>query len=101
MNFGMTNTLSTFATLINSVFKEDLGKTVVLYLDDIIVFSKDKSQHLKDIKKVLNILSYNNLYAKPSKCEFFKSSLTFLGHVISNRGVSPDPKKVSAIEGLP
>ena len=72
MNFGMMNTPPTFVSLMNTIFKEAIGKIVVVYLDNIIVYSPNEDQHLLDLKKVLNILRYNNLYAKPSKCEFFK-----------------------------
>ena len=65
------------------------------------MYSKNKDQRLVDLKRILNILQYNNLYAKPSKCEFFKSSLTFLGHTVSNQGILADPEKIKAINKLP
>ena len=67
MNFGLPNTPSTFATLMNLIFTKDLGKYVIFYLDYIIVFIKNEEQHLFDLRKTLNTLRYNNLYAKPSK----------------------------------
>ena len=66
MNFGMTNATSTFVTLINNIFRENLGKNVVIYLYNIIVFSKTKEQHHQDLRKTLEILRQNQLYAKLS-----------------------------------
>ena len=85
MNFGMTNTPSIFVTLMNSILTDKLGNCVIQYLDNIIVFSQSEEQQLVDLRKALNTLSYNSLYTKPSKYEFFKLSLTFLGHIISNK----------------
>ena len=101
MNFGMTNAPSTFVTLMNNIFREYLGKNVVIYLDDIIIFSKTKKQHHQDLRKTLEKLRQNQLYAKLSKCEFYQTSLIFLGHVISSQGISPDPEKVAAVNNLP
>ena len=67
MNFGMTNSPSAFVNIIKNIFREDLGKHVVVYLDDIIVYSKTKDQHIQDLKKTLNKLKTNKLYAKLSK----------------------------------
>ena len=101
MNFGMTNAPSTFVTLMNLVFRSLIGKSVVIYLDNIIVFSKSKAQHKVDLRNVLNILCDNQLYAKPSKCQFYEKSLTFLGHIISASGIKPNPEKIKAIVELP
>ena len=101
MNFGMANAPSSFVTMMNSIFREELGHSIVIYLDNIIVYSKNEDQHLVDLKRILIILRYNNLYAKPSKCEFFKSSLTFLGHTISNQGILADLEKIEVINKLP
>ena len=64
----MTNASSTFVTLMNSIFNKELDKSVISYLDDIILFIRMKEQHLLDLNKTLNTLRYNNLYAKPRKC---------------------------------
>ena len=72
MNFGMANAPSTFVTLMNSIFREESGKIVVVYLNNIIVYSWSEEQHLHNLRKVLNILLYNNIYTKPLKCDFFK-----------------------------
>ena len=97
----MTNAPSTFVTLMNLVFWSLIGKSVVIYLDNIIVFSKSKAQHKVDLRNVLNILRDNQLYAKPSKCQFYEKSLTFLGHIISASGIKPNPEKIKAIVELP
>ena len=100
MNFGMTNTPSTFVTLMNNIFKPLLGKCVIIYLDDIIVFSKTKEDHEKDLIAVFQTLWENQLFAKPTKCQFYQKSLTFLGHVISGEGIKPDPEKINSITNL-
>ena len=101
MNFGMTYAPSTFVTMMNNIFREDLRKHIVIYLDNIIVYSKYEESHIKDLKQTLSKLRENKLFTKPSKCEFFKSSLIFLGHVISVKGIAPDPEKIQVINNLP
>ena len=101
MNFGMTNAPLTFLMLMDSVFWLLVGKSVVIYLDKFIVLSKSKAQHKLNFRSVLNILRDNQLYAKPSKCQFYEKSLTFLGHFLSARGIKPDPEKIKAIVELP
>ena len=97
--FGLTNAPSTFQTLMNSL----LGHLpfVCVYLDDILIFSKDEKQHLEHLRQVLSILRQNTLFAKLGKCKFFQSSVEFLGHVISHDGVRPSPDKVSAVATWP
>ena len=99
MNFGMTNAPSTVVTLMNAIFRPLIGKSVVIYLDNIIIFSKSKAQHELDLRNVIKILQENQLYAKPSKYNHEKS-LTFLGHVISANGIKPDPEKIKSIVEL-
>ena len=99
MNFGMTNIY-----ICNSHKFSILAthkKSVVIYLDNIIVFSKSKAQHKLDLRNVLNILRDNQLYTEPSKCQFYEKSLTFLGHIISASGIKPNPEKIKAIKELP
>src|SRR5215469_12885338 len=87
--------------LMHKVFQELLGSSVIVYLDDILVFSKDKAQHLQDLRKVFQILRDNQLYANPKKCEFFRESLQFLGHVVTNQGIMTDPSKTDTIKSWP
>ena len=70
--FGLTNAPATFMTLMNDIFREYLDQFIVIYLDDILIYSKTKEDHIQHIRKVLDILRQHQLYAKISKCEFFK-----------------------------
>ena len=99
--FGLTNAPATFMGLMNEVFRPLLDKSVVIYLDDILIFSRTWEDHLRDVGAVLQRLRDSKLYAKVSKCEFGKESVEFLGHVVSNEGVSVDAKKVEAIKEWP
>jgi hypothetical protein len=94
MSFGLPNALAYFMYLMNKVFMEYLDKFVVVFIDDILIFSKTGEEHEKHLRLVLEKLRSNQLYAKFSMCEFWLTKVTFLGHVISARGVSVDPSKV-------
>jgi hypothetical protein len=94
MSFGLTNAPAYFMYLMNKVFMEFLDKFVVMFIDDILVFSKDKEEHKEHLRMVLQKLRENQLYAKLSKCEFWLTEVPFLGHIISSGGVSVDPSKV-------
>ena len=97
MSFGLTNAPATFSRLMNSVFMEYLDKFVVVYLDDILVYSKSEKEHEEHLRLILMKLREHRLYAKFSKCEFWISEVTYLGHVISAKGIAIDPEKVKAI----
>jgi hypothetical protein len=97
MSFGLTNAPAYFMHPMNKVFMEYLDKFVVVFIDDILIFSKMEEEHEKDLRLVLEKLRSNQLYAKFSKCEFWITKATFLGHVISAGGVSVDPGKVRDI----
>lgn len=99
--FGLTNAPATFMHLMQSIFNHQLDDFVVVYLDDILIFSKTKEEHEIHVRKVLELLRENKLYGKLSKCEFFKNEMSFLGHVVSSKGISMDPSKVKAIVGWP
>jgi hypothetical protein len=96
MSFGLTNAPTNFMYLMNKVFMEYLDKFVVVFINEILVFSK-MEEHEKHLRLVLEKLRSNKLYAKFSKCEFWITKVTFLGHVISVRGVSVDPGKVKDV----
>ncbi|CAI7787930.1 unnamed protein product [Closterium sp. NIES-54] len=96
--FGLTNALATFQTLKNAVLSEFLGSFVVVYLDDIFIFSKTKEEHVQHLHKVFEVLRKEQLYAKQSKCEFFLPEVNFLGHVVSASGIRTDPKKIAAVQ---
>jgi hypothetical protein len=96
MSFGLTNASAYFMYLMNKVFMEYLDKFVVIFIDDILIFSKTE-EHEKHQRMVLEKLRSNQLYAKFSKCEFWLTEVAFLEHVISARGVSVDPSKVKNV----
>jgi hypothetical protein len=93
MSFGLTNAPAYFMYLMNKVFMEYLDKFVVVFIDDILIFSKMEEEHEKHLRMVLENLRSNQLYAKFSKCEFWLTEVAFLRHVIFARGVSVDPSK--------
>jgi hypothetical protein len=97
MIFGLMNAPVYFMYLMNKVFMEYLDKFVVVFLDDILVYSKTEEEHEEHLRLVLEKLRANRLYAKFSKCEFWLIEVAFLGHVISARGVSVDPGKVKDV----
>jgi hypothetical protein len=102
MSFGLTNAPAVFSHLMNSVFMEYLDKFVVVYLDDILVYSKSKEEHEEHLRLVLTKLREHRLYPKFSKCEFWLPQVTYLGHVISEKGIAVNPEIVKAIvEWLP
>ena len=97
MPFGLTNAPATFQTLMNNLFGPYLEHFVLVYLDDILVFSKNGAEHKKHLRLVLEKLREAQLLASPKKCEFGRQSVEFLGHVITSSGVTMEPSKVNAI----
>ena len=97
MPFGLTNAPAAFMNLMNSTFQPFLDRFVVIFIDDILVYSKSLAEHEEHLKIVLGILREKKLFAKFSKCEFWLDKVAFLGHVITKDGISVDPKKIEAI----
>jgi hypothetical protein len=97
MSFGPTNAPAHFMYLMNSVFMKELNKFVVVFIDDILVFSKSKKEHEEHLRIVLQQLHNHQLYAKFSKCKFWLSEVQFMGHVLSSEGISVDPDKVREV----
>lgn len=97
MPFGLTNARVTFQSLMNDIFRPYLRKFILVFFDDILVYSKSWNNHLSHLQIVLKILSANNLFAKESKCRFGVSQVDYLGHVISEQGVAVDPGKIQAV----
>ena len=83
--------------LMHSIFREQLDDFIVIFPNDILVYSRDLTSHVAHVRKAFEILRQHSLFAKVSKCEFFKSSVHYLGHVVSEQGLSPDPAKVQAV----
>ena len=99
--FGLTNALATFQCLMETCLGEIHLKWCIIYLDDIIVFSKTPEEHIERLRGVFEKLSAAGLRLKLSKCEFFKSRVTNLGHIVSKNGIETDPKKIEAIKKWP
>ncbi|WVZ75622.1 hypothetical protein U9M48_023659 [Paspalum notatum var. saurae] len=97
ISFGLTNAPAYFMQLMNSVFMDYLDKFVVVFIDDILIYSKTKAEHEEHLRLVLQRLREHKLYAKFSKCEFWIDEIRFLGHVVSKRGIAVDPSKVSTV----
>jgi hypothetical protein len=94
MSFGLTNATAHFMYLMNSIFMAKLDKFIVVFIDDILVFSKKKKEHEGHLCNVLQRLRDHQLYAKYSKCEVWLGEVPFLGHMISSKGIPVDPSKV-------
>jgi hypothetical protein len=97
MPFGLSNAPATFQSLMNEIFKDFLWKFILVFFDDILIYSKDMSDHVLHLGTALSILRQHKLAAKMSKCVFGVSHVEYLGHVISAQGVATDPSKITAI----
>jgi len=97
MSFGLTNAPAYFMYLMNSVFVPELDKFVVVFIDDILVYSENEQDHAKHLKIMLTQLQEHQLYAKFSKCELWLKKVPFLGHILSKEGIAVDPSKVQEV----
>ncbi|KAM0059597.1 putative nucleotidyltransferase, Ribonuclease H [Helianthus debilis subsp. tardiflorus] len=97
MPFGLTNAPAAFMDLMNRVCKPNLDEFVIVFIDDILIYSKSQTDHEKHLRCILELLQREKLYAKFSKCEFWLREVQFLGHVVSERGIQVDPAKVEAV----
>jgi hypothetical protein len=97
VSFGLTNALAYFMYLMNKVFMEYLDKFVMVFIDDMLVYSRSEEEHEEHLHLVLQKLRDHRLYAKLSKCEFWLNQVTFLGHIISKGGIFVDPSKIQDV----
>eukprot|EP00253_Pinus_taeda_P012702 PITA_12702 len=95
--FGLTNAPATFMCMMNSVFHQFLDKFVLIFIDDILIYSRSQEEHEKHLRMVLQTLREHQLYATFSKCDFFKEEIQYLGHVITKEGIAVDPKKIKLL----
>ncbi|GKE17922.1 putative reverse transcriptase domain-containing protein [Tanacetum coccineum] len=98
MPLGLTNALAVFMDLMNWVCKPYLDRFVIVFIDDILIYSKSRKEHEGHLKLILRLLKKEELYAKFSKCEFWLSKVQFLGHVIDSEGIHVDPAKIESIK---
>ncbi|GJP48756.1 hypothetical protein CLOM_g8031 [Closterium sp. NIES-68] len=101
LSFGLTNAPASFQRAMNDVFREALGEFVLVYLDDILVYSKTEAEHTQHLKWVLGKLREHKYFARLWKCHFYKRELEYLGHIVGNNGLKVDPKKVTAVQEWP
>jgi len=95
--FGLTNAPNTFMCLMNSVLHPYLDKFVIVFIDDIVVYSKNEEENTEHLAAVLRLLREHQLYAKLNKCSFFQTKVHDLGHVVSKEDIAVDPEKIRAI----
>ena len=101
MSFGLCNAPGTFQRLMNTVYRQEIGDSLLVYLDDIIVFSKNFADHVTRLDVALQRLKEHGLKVEPAKCHLFQQKVNYLGHVISSSGVETDPTKVSCVKDWP
>lgn len=101
MPFGLTNAPASFQHWMNQVFKPLLRKCVLIFFDDILIYSKSLSDHWMHLRQVFEIMSLHQMHAKPSKCIFEIEKIEYLGHFISGQGVETDPRKIESVANWP
>jgi hypothetical protein len=101
MPFGLPNAPATFQSAMNSIFSHLIRKWVLVFMDDILVYSPSLEDHVSHLKQVFILLQHHQLSIKRSKCSFAQQSLEYLGHIISNKGVATDPGKIQAVQAWP
>ncbi|KAJ9519233.1 hypothetical protein QJQ45_017889 [Haematococcus lacustris] len=99
--FGLTNAPATFQRMMNNVFKPLINECVLVYIDDILVMSNTPEEHVQHLRQVLQLMRENKFYAKLAKCEFNKTQLAFLGHIVGSKGIAVDPAKVQVVKEWP
>ena len=99
--FGLTNAPAAFMDMMNRIFRPFLDKFIIVFIDDILVYSRSREEHEEHLRITLQLLRDHQLYAKFSKCEFWLTEVIFLGHVVSGEGIKVDPQKVEAVANWP
>jgi hypothetical protein len=99
--FGLTNAPVVFMFLMNGIFRNYLDNVFIVFLDDILIYSKFEEEHEHHLRIVLQVLREHQLYAKLSKCSFYQKQIHYLGHIISEQGIAVDPEKIESIRGWP
>jgi hypothetical protein len=97
MPFGLTNAPAAFMDMMNRIFRELVDRCVVVFIDDILIYSKSQEEHEEHLRTVLSVLRKHQLFAKFKKCEFWLDNVAFLGHVVTKEGIAVDPGKVEAV----
>ena len=98
MPFGLCNAPATFQNAMNNLFGHRIGKYVLVYMDDILIFSKTKEEHIQHLNEVLTLLEQHKYYVNKKKCHFFQTEIKFLGHTVSAHGLQVDPDKIAVIK---
>jgi hypothetical protein len=97
ISFGLTNAPTHFMYLMNSIFMPELDKFVMIFIDDILIYSKSEEEHTRHLRVILQRLRDHQLYAKVSKCAFWMKEVPFLEHIISTEGIAVDPSKIQEV----
>lgn len=101
MPFGLCNAPSTFQRAVNCIFQSQLRKYVLVFFNDILIYSKTWEDHLRHLREIMSILSQHHFHIKPSKCAFGEMEVEYLGHIISAQGMRVDQTKIEAMKALP
>ncbi|KAH6597042.1 hypothetical protein BASA50_004801 [Batrachochytrium salamandrivorans] len=101
MPFGLANAPAQFQRMMNALFRDVVGKHVLVYLDDIVIYSDTMDEHVKQVQSVLGVLRDNGLYCKAEKCHFYQTEIKYLGYIISSNGIRMDSSKISAVQEWP